>query len=41
MYVILFDESQDKDIAGKNKEILIIYRGVLEKNQASIARRIL
>ena len=42
MFVILFDESQDKDIAGEIKKIVIIFRRVVfEKNQAGIARRTL
>jgi len=36
----LFDESQDKDIAGKIKKILdLVGMAVLEKNPAGIVRR--
>jgi hypothetical protein len=35
----LFDESQDKDIAGKIKKILVIPgKAVLEKNPAGIVK---
>jgi hypothetical protein len=40
MFVILFDESQDKDIAGEIKNRYYLSPGGLERNQAGIARRI-